>query len=139
VKYESEVYEDEVEPALDSFQSALDSLDGFEDGCVSNSEFTVLSEEVLVAAEVLVSAIANWVPDLVPEPRTLVEVLETIASWHEGEQTARTAANAANFMEELQAEDYGGAPCTDFEAFPDLGKFVEDLRATLELVKEALP
>ena len=47
-------------------------------------------------------ALSGLRPDCVsPEARTLVEVLETIASWHEGEQTVRTATNAAKYMEEL--------------------------------------
>lgn len=140
MKYTSEAYEDEVEPALDAFKNALESLADLDWGPYGDGECSQHEiEQVIAAGEGLVTALANWIPDLVPEARTLVEVLETIASWHEDEQTARMAANAASFMEELQAEDYGGDPLTDPEAFPDFEKFVDDLRATLELVKEALP
>jgi hypothetical protein len=140
MKYDPEAYAD-VDLRLQDLSYELDSLQQEIDEILSGDpeapDLTWACEQVSAAADALVAAIEAWIPSLVPTPRSLAEVLQTIAGWQPNEHTQRTAATAQKLLEQLSSTSYG-VHTANAEEFPDVGEFFEDLRATLEDVKRAL-
>ncbi len=144
MKHNREAYIDEVEPALndlaDELANLADAMMQFiqveQWGGMGESDYSYEIAQALAAAEVLVNAIGQWIPNLVPSPRSLHEVLATIAAWRSTPLAARTSETAAKLMEQLLVNSYGSPAHPT--AFPPFEDFMDDLRATLEEVHETL-
>lgn len=131
---------DALAEAIEKLQPVLKQIGPHMDwsgGALADLEWAC--EQVTAAADALVAAIERWIPSLVPTPRALDEVLATIASWQPNEQTERAANSAAELFEQLHAESYSGESELDPAEFPNLEEFIEDLRATVDVVWDALP
>lgn len=102
----------------------------------SERDPTWICEQVSAAADAFVSAVQLWVPSLVPTPRSLDELLQTIASWRPEESPRRAASSARKLFEQLKANTY--ASRTNPDEIPDLDDFIADLRATVASVHDAL-
>jgi hypothetical protein len=93
-------------------------------------------EQVTAAADALVEAIKKWVPRLVPTPRRLDELLQTVADWQPSEQTRRAADSAQQLFEQLHARAYDNS--VNLDGIPNLDQFIDDLSATVQTVGRAL-
>jgi len=146
VKYELKAFE-EVESRVSRLEDELHSLQEDLSEIRFHREETGMEhlapdpstacELVSSAADTLVEAIAGWIPSLVPAPRGLHEVLDTLARWQPHEQSLRAAQSAQKLLQQVQATSYGQS-LVDPSEVPNLDEFIEDLRATLHAANEAL-